>query len=354
MFVAMDKHRQLVTLSSHQQAEGLRRKAFFCPACEAPVRVRNGAKVLAHFAHVGPACEAASENESAVHLAGKRWLQALGERLGYSVALETYYPAIKQRADVVWQSGKRTIVLEFQCSPLNAERLLVRTAGYHRLGLDCIWILGPKKQVKSLTNMRAQEQYWQVGHDGQLHLWFCDGYRHLEDWQWAHDRYHIHRFTVHGDAYRQQPFSSSDAEFARRLGNQLLHREGRVMRLAQAAYQAHHVLGGVPWVVSQELTHLPGLKLPEWQLRTLWLLRFENQPLITWAMSARFFAEYTTPLLTPLVNNAKLLARVGHAWETLLETRGFLARTAQGWQWQRELPWYQDLSAKLAAMGNGQ
>lgn len=335
MFVAMDDHRQLVTLSSHHQAETLRSRAFFCPACEAPVRVRNGAKVLAHFAHVGPACEAASENESAVHLAGKRWLQALGERLGYKVALETYYPSIKQRADIVWQSGQRKIVLEFQCSPLNAERLLVRTAGYHRLGLDCIWILGPKKQVKSLTNMRAQAQYWQVGHDGQLHLWFCDGYRALEDWQWAHDRYLIHRFTAHGDTYRQQPFPTADAAFARLLGNQLLHREARVMRLAEAAYQAHHTLGGVPWVVSQHLTQLPGLPLPEWQLRTLWLLRFEGEALITRETSARFFAAYVTPMLTPLVTNAKLLARVAHAWEELLETQGFLRQTDQGWQWRR-------------------
>ncbi len=93
MFIALDEAARPVTLHSHEQAAGLSGH-FSCPACRAPVGIRNGPVMPAHFYHLGPPCDA-SEPESAEHLAGKLWLMAYGRRRGFAVVLEQYYPQIR-------------------------------------------------------------------------------------------------------------------------------------------------------------------------------------------------------------------------------------------------------------------
>lgn len=103
MLVALNEADELVTLRSHEQAKGLSGQRFRCPACRGELRIKNGAQLIAHFAHKDNACKTSSEPESETHLAGKWWLAKFGAQIGETVTLETYYPEIQQRADVVWE-----------------------------------------------------------------------------------------------------------------------------------------------------------------------------------------------------------------------------------------------------------
>ena len=65
MLVARDKNGQLINLLN-----GIPDKSdFYCPACQSPVRLKNGRVMRPHFAHVAlQDCKFYSENESAEHL----------------------------------------------------------------------------------------------------------------------------------------------------------------------------------------------------------------------------------------------------------------------------------------------
>ncbi len=347
MFIAMNAQAELVQLHSHEQAQRLYADKFFCPACRRPVRIKNGAVIPAHFAHIGPACAAASEPESADHLAGKLWLAALGERLGYTVALEVYYPLIKQRADVVWVRSETTIVIEFQCSPLNADRLKTRTDGYRRLGLRCVWVLGPRYQSRRPGKMQARFLQSQQAHD--YYLWFSDGRRYLERWQWQPDEYRITRYTGGSVQLRSSQLQRSRYHAAQLISNQLRHRDRRVLGLQAQAYQHNRHLAGVPWLVHEALTELPGLALPEWQLRTRWLLKFEGAD-VDYRREDAFWQAQVVAGLTPLVDAEALMQVVADHWRRQLLATGHLAATPTGWRWLRPVVWYPDIEHKLAAI----
>ncbi|WP_461215216.1 competence protein CoiA [Lacticaseibacillus sp. GG6-2] len=346
MFIAMNAKTQLVQLHTHEEATRLRGNAFYCPACRRPVRIKNGAVMPAHFAHIGPACEAASEGESADHLAGKRWLAGLGERLGYHVALETYYPVIKQRADVVWIREDTTLVLEFQCSPLSGPRLQERTAGYQKLGLTCVWIMGPRYHTKRPGNLQAK--FLQSQQPGDYHLWFSKG-QSLARWQWRSGGYTITRYDGGPVQTQMVNVSQSRYQAARLVVNQLRHRDRRVMRLQAEAYQQHRNLAGVPWVVHDGMAGVPGLRKPEWQLRTHWLLQFGDGDVDRPSEQA-FWREEADPALTPLVDAQALMRVVADRWHHELQRAGLLATTATGWRWLRPAEWYPDYEHKLAAL----
>lgn len=347
MFVAMDaKQHTLVTLVAHEQADRLRQTPFVCPACLQPVRVKNGVVMPAHFAHIGPACAAASEGESADHLTGKRWLADLGVKLGYQVSLEVYYPAIRQRADVVWERAGRTLVIEFQCSPLSPQRLATRTRGYRRLQVTCIWVMGPRYYTRRPGKMQAR--FMQAGATGDYWLWFSDGRQYLERWLWQEEGYLVTRYTGGAPTQRLVGMQRSANRAARLIASQLQHRDKAVLTLQALAYQHGQHVAGVPWLVHKGLTNLPGLRWPEWQLRTRWLLTFAGAD-ISRAIEADWWHQQEVAALTPLVNTQRLMITVAQAWRRQLLAAGYLVQTVSGWRWTRPLTWYPDLTHKLAA-----
>lgn len=345
MFVALNAAKQLVTLRDHRQAAPLLRQSFFCPACKRPVRVKNGAIMPAHFAHIGPACDA-SEPESAAHLTGKQWLADFGARHGYKVSLERYYPTIRQRADVVWEKLHETIVLEYQCSPLSVEKLSVRTRGYASIGLRVIWVMGPRYYAQQAKP--SQVKFLQYTARDGWHQWFLlEGQLHL--WQWRPQRRVIRTYTQTRTWQHQVSSQIAPARAAQKVGQQLMLREPVLMRLQALAYASKHNLAGMPWLVHERLTGLPGLQRPEWQLRVQWLLRFGDAS-IDGREDAAFWHDQIGALRTPLVPNAKLIATVRQQWLSLLQQSGALTQTKSGWNWVQPLQWFPDIQRKLEAL----
>ena len=347
MFVAMTTDEKRITLVDHEQAEKLRGGDFICPACREPVRIKNGQVMPAHFAHIGPACDVDSEGESTIHLRGKQWLMQLGQLLGYAVMLEVYYPEIRQRADVVWEKPDRKLILEFQCSPLDPKRLKERTKGYAQLGLEVIWILGPRYYSQRPGGMQAKFLRWDQAHG--YHLWYSDGQSFLELWQAQMGYFNVQRFSRGPMHQRQVRVGQSGPKIVRLIDNALHYRERNVLALQQLAYAQGQHLSGLPWLVHEHLTQLIGLKVPEWQLRAKWLLTFEGGN-ISQEMNQKFRHEQVALAITPLVDNAALVTTVATVWLQTLSQAGYLNATADGWQWVKPLPWFVDGEHKLAAL----
>ncbi|WP_203662534.1 competence protein CoiA [Lacticaseibacillus sp. 53-4] len=349
MLVALNQADELVTLRSHDQARRLFGQSFRCPACKGELRIKNGAQLIAHFAHKDNACSASSEPESETHLAGKWWLAKFGEQLGDAVALETYYPPIQQRADVVWQHHGRPRILEFQCSGISPERLQVRTVGYQSLGLEVIWIAGPAYITR--WPGAKQARFLQCSKALGFHLWQLDPQAKV-----------LTRLQLTGPAivetqYRQglppqtrrREYIESLASRAKALQLALVHRAPAVMKLqAQASAQGRN-LAGAPWLIHMQLRHLPGLDAPEWAMRAAWLLTFQAQP-IKKAAEAAFWRQYSS-VRAPQLPEGQLQSAIRRQWLEVLTQAGLLQETAAGWQWLRVPQWYQTIDEKLQALG---
>lgn len=122
-----------------------RRESFYCRTCSERVILKLGTKRIFHFAHeVGSSCMEDYERESEYHMSGKvhlyDWL--LSQQL--SPKLEHYFPAIKQRADLVFSYEDRMYAIEFQCSIIDETLFKKRTTGYRRISVTPLWILGGK------------------------------------------------------------------------------------------------------------------------------------------------------------------------------------------------------------------
>lgn len=346
MFVAKNSAGQLTTLRSHDDGRRAAGQVYFCPACGGRVRLKNGAVMPAHFAHIGEPCPS-HEPETAAHMAGKLWLAALGEKLGYQALLEVYYPVIDQRADVVWQdtTGQQKI-LELQCSPLSTLKLAARTAGYHQLGLPVTWIMGPPYATKQLT--KRHEKFLTRTAQHGWHLWWWAEQR-LTRWQFTPSGRLITTVTLQRQWTRQVSALIAPRKEAETLLNRAYYREPEFMQLAGRAYEQRHTLTGAPWVIHERPSGLPALPQPEWFLRLAWCVAFGDQPNIKKAAEAAFWQRYVTPERTPLGDHAALISAVRAHWLLVLETTGYLRVHAGGWEWARPLTWYPDLATKLAA-----
>ena len=100
-----------------------------------------------------------------------------------------------------------------------------------------------------------------------------------------------------------------------------------------------------------QLSALPGLPAPEWQLRAKWLLRFEGAA-IARADEQAFWQAQGKPDLTPLVDSQALIALAAQCWRRQLIATGFLVPTPSGWRWAKAPIWYPDYAKKLAAIAD--
>lgn len=143
-------HTKNLTLIDAEQVTQDSTQDYFCPSCKEPVFLKRGLKNVAHFCHYKHSeCQAFSEGESKVHLAGKRFLYDFIKEAGYKVSLETYLPKLKQRPDLLIETKTEEIAVEFQCSPISVEKISQRTQGYLSAGYQVIWILGPTLHLKN-------------------------------------------------------------------------------------------------------------------------------------------------------------------------------------------------------------
>lgn len=97
MLIAMDAQHQLVNAATAD-----RQIEYYCPGCVQPVRLKRGAVIVPHFAHVHATdCDAFSEGETTDHLRGKQQLATWFAASGYTVRLEAGLPEIHQRPDIL-------------------------------------------------------------------------------------------------------------------------------------------------------------------------------------------------------------------------------------------------------------
>lgn len=126
--------------SKKELASVRKRMQFFCPTCGTLVILKIGEVKTPHFAHTTLShCDSYSEPESSLHLQGKALLYKFFSSHHFTVELEKYLPAIRQRADLV---VNQHTAIEFQCSSLSASQIASRSLGYARIGMPVVWIGG--------------------------------------------------------------------------------------------------------------------------------------------------------------------------------------------------------------------
>lgn len=159
MLIARNKKGEFVVALA-----AIKDEEYHCPVCKRPVCLKQGKKQCAHFAHYQKeSCKTLSEGETKEHITGKEWLH---KRLKNS-QLEVYLPQLKQRPDLLFMKT----AVEFQCSPLELERLKKRTLNYQYFHYQPWWIVGrnfiPKQQLSQLQKAFC---YW----DKTVYLWHLD------------------------------------------------------------------------------------------------------------------------------------------------------------------------------------
>ena len=128
---------------------------YFCPECEAAVRLRGGIHRRNHFFHLRPSLGCRQSQKSLIHLQVQYHLLDLFPQK--ECFLERRFPSIKRIADVVWEPQK--LIFEVQCSPIFATEVASRNRDYANQGYQVIWILHDKCFNKRKTS--AAEHFLQ-------------------------------------------------------------------------------------------------------------------------------------------------------------------------------------------------
>ncbi|SFL36652.1 Competence protein CoiA-like family, contains a predicted nuclease domain [Gracilibacillus orientalis] len=128
-----------------------RKERFFCPDCSEPLMIKAGMKNTPHFAHHSKS-NCTLSGEGSYHENGKKDIYLWLHEQGYQVALEHYFPDIRQRADVYLELKKKRIAIEYQCAAISIQEICQRTAGYRSIGVIPIWILGANKLQRRGTH----------------------------------------------------------------------------------------------------------------------------------------------------------------------------------------------------------
>lgn len=198
-----------------------RATAYRCPGCDgAPLVLKRGRIVVAHFAHPAGVQDCSSEPETELHMATKL---TLAEVLEGVVEHAIECPGRRRRADVfVHTAGGGGYVVEVQLAPLTVEQLEERTRDQNRAGYAVMWIFGDAnhahehgsrrglirasaaRRAASLRSEDGARWSWAVDDQGRLWLDQCyaiAGARTLERrvarYQWRPWE------TIGGDAVEQ-------------------------------------------------------------------------------------------------------------------------------------------------------
>lgn len=140
MLCALNEKGEMISLVKKTDIQK-REQNFFCPVCHKRVILKAGSSRRWHFAHYYDTNCGTTESESEYHLKGKEWLYEWLIDQGFRAELETYFPEIKQRADLYVTSPMNTPI-EFQCSTIRDDLFFTRTLNYMILNKKPLWILG--------------------------------------------------------------------------------------------------------------------------------------------------------------------------------------------------------------------
>lgn len=132
MYAALDEQGTLIYAQ-----EAVESQKYFCCHCEQQVKLIL-TESRKYFRHTNKSNN--SINERLIHQKGKQLiLDELSKYHFSKLESEYYLSEIKQRPDVFIN---RQVVVEYQCARIDESVLEERVAGYRKLGLESIWILG--------------------------------------------------------------------------------------------------------------------------------------------------------------------------------------------------------------------
>lgn len=145
MLVARRKNGELIIVKRElptKMVQELRKELLYCPCCNQKVILKFGTVKIPHFSHIAHAeCRAASESETQLHLEGKWQLYEWLKRQQLNPQLEYFLPTTHQRSDLFFEKDDRKYAIEFQCSVIPKEEVVLRTKKYLEAGISPIWIL---------------------------------------------------------------------------------------------------------------------------------------------------------------------------------------------------------------------
>lgn len=135
MFIARNKDGHLIDV---EEAE--RSGEYRCPACNAPVIIRDGLVNATHFAHaVGNCTDNWNYDMSEWH----RRIQNFFPKEAREIVVEK--EGKKHRADILMEKT----VIEIQHSPISTEEFVDRNFFFHSLGYRIAWIFDVSQQYES-------------------------------------------------------------------------------------------------------------------------------------------------------------------------------------------------------------
>ncbi|ALS01245.1 hypothetical protein ATZ33_07640 [Enterococcus silesiacus] len=277
MFNAYSKDKEVVTLLNltREEIERMKGKAYFCPACNHPVRIKNGKVKLPHFSHYNQSfCTLDSEGETIEHLALKEVFATWCEKQAIQYEVEKYLPALNQRPDLLIGN----IAVEIQCSPMSVQRLVERTKSYQKHGYFPIWICGNKLFSNHLNLSELVKNLCYYSDRLGFYLWSADWQNkelnlhfHIEeDWKkriyyskktwpfFSDSLMDILNFPSKSHIYIQRKFKIGELiqEYYWELSKKLYRRDERIRMLQSVLYNKRfHLLYLPNWF------YYPGLHI---------------------------------------------------------------------------------------------
>lgn len=118
-----------------------RTESYTCLECSTPLRLRGGRHRRLHFYHTSKQRPCRQQGKSATHLAVQTTI--LKRLPAHEAMLEHPFPEIGRICDLYWEREK--IAFEVQCSPISRDEVASRTADYHSLGIDVVWIFHERR-----------------------------------------------------------------------------------------------------------------------------------------------------------------------------------------------------------------
>jgi len=131
---------------------------FVCSVCGDEVILKQGQKIVDHFAHANPiACKFAI-GESDEHRRCKTEIFRALQTAPDARNVELERPIGMNRADVSAEIGGVPVAIEVQLSALSLETIQERTIEYHREGVYVLWLL---QWTPALDSSRYAPTLWE-------------------------------------------------------------------------------------------------------------------------------------------------------------------------------------------------
>ncbi|WP_143463980.1 competence protein CoiA [Levilactobacillus enshiensis] len=356
----------LIALENQKLVDAIaavRHHAYQCPACQRTVILHHGTHVAPYFAHQNlGTCAVATEGETQQHILGKRQLAKFFGAWG-PVTFEKNLPEIQQRADC-WVARTQPVAVEFQCSPIGAEQVAQRTAGYRKVGAYPCWLLGERfgrqKIGWSLIDRFASPLrgwglcllFWDVGRQQirVVHHLYQDATGSYGYWQsWVASLSELEA----GNQRRLWVPPINVRQFRHDLNQKLMRATPALRPLQETLYLHGYHLAGFPTAFVTQHVTLPlfGQGLLVWRAVVgAWLFALRGTvltPATIDRLAVQGLLVIGGHLRAGRFDGKVGLARAQHDFIQELIAAGYLGRVKSGWQINAEPQWAADYTVWL-------